>query len=159
MQVRELVGILVRRERCADTKAVIAASKLDRIEREQHEAANDDEHEANLQEVITNQTRAVKVLVDKWFVDKGYGFGKAAETLNFFIKTTGKDEASMRQQRTGQKREELWRNRDHWKARAEDEERFQKMKEEAWRLFERLLGFKRKTRNEFEENSAVRSET
>ena len=58
------------------------------------------------------------------------------ETLNFFVKTTGKDEASMRQQLTGQKREELRRNRDHWKARAEDEECFQKMKEEAWRLFE-----------------------
>ena len=72
------------------------------------------------------------------------------ETLNF-VKTTGKDEASMRQQLTGQKREELRRSRDHWKARADDEERFQKMKEEAWRLFERQPGFKRKTRNEFEE--------
>ena len=77
MHVRELVGVLVRRGRCADTKAVIAARKLDRIEREQHEAADDDEHEANLQEALTNQTEAVKVLVDKWFVDKGYGFGKA----------------------------------------------------------------------------------
>ena len=73
------------------------------------------------------------------------------ETLNFFVKTTLKDEASMRQRLTGQKREELRRNRDHWKARAEDEERFQKMKEEAWRLFERQPGSKRKTRNEFEE--------
>ena len=73
------------------------------------------------------------------------------ETLNFFVKTTWKDEASMRQQLTGQKREELRRIRDHWKARAEDEERFQKMQEEAWRLFERQPGFKRKTRNEFEE--------
>ena len=73
------------------------------------------------------------------------------ETLNFFVKTTGKDEASMRHRLTGQNREELRRNRDHWKARAEDEERFQKMKEEAWRLFERQPGFKRKTRNEFEE--------
>ena len=43
----------------------------------------------------------------------------------------------MRQQLTSQKREELRRSRDHWKARAEDEERFQKIKEEAWRLFER----------------------
>ena len=37
------------------------------------------------------------------------------------------------------------------KARAKDEERFQKTKEEAWRLFERQPGFKRKTREEFEE--------
>ena len=48
------------------------------------------------------------------------------ETLNFFVKATGKDEASMRQQLTSQKREELRRSRDHWKARAEDEERFEK---------------------------------
>ena len=73
------------------------------------------------------------------------------ETLNFFVKATRKDEASMRQQLTSQKREELRRSRDHWKARAEDEERFQKMKEEAWRLFERQPRFKRKTREEFEE--------
>ena len=73
------------------------------------------------------------------------------ETLNFFVKATGKGEASMRQQLTSQKREELRGSRDHWKARAEDEERFQKMKEEAWRLFERRPGFKRKTREEFEE--------
>ena len=73
------------------------------------------------------------------------------ETVNFFVKTTGKDEASMRQQLTGQKREGLRRNRDHWKARAEDEERFQKMKEEAWRLSERLRGMSSRR------NSAVRS--
>ena len=81
------------------------------------------------------------------------------ETLSFFVKTTGKDEDSMRQQLTGQKREELRRNRDHWKARTEDEERFQKMTEKAWSLFERLPGFKRKTRNEFEEefNRKVRN--
>ena len=53
-------------------------------EREQHEA-DDDEHEANLQEALTNQTKAVKVLVDKWFVDKGYGFGKAPTGEVVFI--------------------------------------------------------------------------
>ena len=50
-----------------------------------------------------------------------------------------------------QKREELRRSRDRWKARVEDEECYQKIKEEAWRLFERQPGFKRKTREEFEE--------
>ena len=74
--LRELLGVLVRRETCAETKAVIAASRLDNMEREQYEA-DDAEHEANLQEAITNQSKALKVLVDKWFVDKGYGFGKA----------------------------------------------------------------------------------
>ena len=73
------------------------------------------------------------------------------ETLNFFVKATGKDETSMRQQLTSQKRDELRRSRDHWKARAEEEERLHKTKEEAWRLFERMPGFKRKTREMFEE--------
>ena len=36
--VRELLGVLVRRERCAETKTEIAARRLDRMEREQTEA-------------------------------------------------------------------------------------------------------------------------
>ena len=82
--VRELVGVLVRRERSAETKAEIAARRLDRMEREQHEA-EDAEHEANLQEALSNQSKAVKVLVDKWFVDKGYGFGKTPTGEIVFI--------------------------------------------------------------------------
>ena len=82
--VRELLGVLVRRERCAETKTEIAARRLDRIEREQHKA-DDAEHEANLQEALSNQSKAVKVLVDKWFVDKGYGFGKAPTGEIVFI--------------------------------------------------------------------------
>ena len=46
LQVRELVGVLVRRERCiADVKTEIAARRLDRMEREKDEA-EDGEHEA-----------------------------------------------------------------------------------------------------------------
>ena len=84
MHVRELVGVLVRRERCAETKMEIAARRLDRMEREQTEA-DDAEHEANLQEALANQSKAVKVVVDKWFVDKGYGFGKAPKGEIVFI--------------------------------------------------------------------------
>ena len=76
VHIRELLGVLVRKERCAETKAEIAARRLDRMEREQHKA-DDAEHEANLQEAFQNHSKAVKVLVDKWFVDKGYGFGRA----------------------------------------------------------------------------------
>ena len=54
------------------------------MEREQHEA-DDAEHEANLQEAFTNQSKAVKVLVYKWFVDKGYGFGTAPTGEIVFI--------------------------------------------------------------------------
>ena len=68
--VQEMLGVLVRRERCAETKAEIAARRLDRMEREQHEA-DDVEHEANLQEALANQSKTVKVLVDNCFADKG----------------------------------------------------------------------------------------
>ena len=79
-----MLGVLVRREWSAETKAEIAARRLDRMEREQHEA-DDAEHEANLQEALVNQSKTVKVLVDKWFVDKGYGFGKAPTGEIVFI--------------------------------------------------------------------------
>ena len=82
--VREMLGVLVRRERSAETKAEIAARRLDRMEREQHEA-DDAEHEASLEEALSNQSKVVKVLVDKWFVDKGYGFGKAPTGEVVFI--------------------------------------------------------------------------
>ena len=82
--VREMVGVLVRRERSAEHKAEAATRRLDRMEREQTEA-DDAEHEVNLQEALANQSKAVKVLVDKWFVDKGYGFGKAPTGEIVFI--------------------------------------------------------------------------
>ena len=37
------------------------------------------ECEANLEEAVTNQSTAVKVFVDKWFVNKGYAFGRAPD--------------------------------------------------------------------------------
>ena len=43
------------------------------------------------------------------------------------------------------------RSLEHWKTRAEEEDRFQRTKEEAWRLFERQPGSTRKTREKFEE--------
>ena len=84
MHIRELLGVLVRKERCAETNAEIAARRLDRMEREQHEA-DDAKHEANFQEALQNQSKAVKVLVDKWFVDKGFGFGTAPTGEVVFI--------------------------------------------------------------------------
>ena len=82
--VRELLRALVRRERHAEAKTEIAARRLDRMEREQTEA-DDAEHEANLQEALATQSKAVKVVVDKWFVDKGYGFGTAPKGEIVFI--------------------------------------------------------------------------
>ena len=71
--VRELIGVLVLKERCAETRAEIAARRLDRLEREQDEQ-DDEEREANLQEALGDKTRVVKPVIDKWFVDKGFGF-------------------------------------------------------------------------------------
>ena len=103
VHIRELLGVLVRKERCAETKAEIAARRLDRMEREQHEA-DDAEHEANFQEALQNQSKAVKVLVDKWFVDKGFGFGRAPTGEIVFIHASavqGAEVLTIRHRRVG----------------------------------------------------------
>ena len=84
LQVRELVGVLVRRERCIETKAEIAARRLDRMEQEKDEA-EDGVHEASLQEALANQAKVVRLVVDKWFVDKGFGFEKTTMGEIVFI--------------------------------------------------------------------------
>ena len=84
MQVREPVGILVHRERCAEARTEIASRKLDRTEKEKDEA-DDVENEATLQDALTNNTKVVKLVVHKWFVDKGFGFGKAPTGEIVFI--------------------------------------------------------------------------
>ena len=58
LQVMELVGILVRRERCAETKAEIATRRLDRMEQERDQES-EAECEATLEEALTNQSKVV----------------------------------------------------------------------------------------------------
>ena len=82
--IRELLGVLVRKERCAETKAEIAARRLDRMERERDQES-EAECEGTLEEALTNQSKVVKVIVDKWFVDKGFGFGKTPTGQSIFI--------------------------------------------------------------------------
>ena len=82
--VRELLGVLVRRDRCAETKAEIATRRLTRMEKERDEES-EAECEATLEEALTNQSKVVKVIVDKWFVDKGFGFGKTPTGEIVFI--------------------------------------------------------------------------
>ena len=84
LHVRELIGVLVRKERCSETKAEIAARKLDRLEREQDEQ-DDKESETNLEEALSDKTKVVKLVIDKWFVDKGFGFGKVSTGEAVFI--------------------------------------------------------------------------
>ena len=82
-QVRERVGVLVRRERCVETKAEIAARRLDRKRKKDEEA--EAECEANLEEALQNQSKAVKVIFDTGFVDTGVGFGRAPTVEIVFI--------------------------------------------------------------------------
>ena len=79
LHVRELIG-----EKCAETRAEIAARRLDRLEQEQDEQ-DDKESEANLQEALSDKTKAVKLVIDKWFVDKVFGFGRVPTGETVFI--------------------------------------------------------------------------
>ena len=57
---------------------------MSRMEQEKDEV-DDAEHEADLQEALANQTRVVRLVVDKWFVDKGFCFGKTTTGEIVFI--------------------------------------------------------------------------
>ena len=73
------------------------------------------------------------------------------ETLRLFVEATGKDEASMRQQLVNKRSVELLRDREFWKTRVEEKQRFQAKKKEAWEFFRRVPSFKPKSQEEFEE--------
>ena len=73
------------------------------------------------------------------------------ETLRLFVEATDKDEASMRQQLVNKRPAELLRDRDFWRTRVEEKQRFQAKKKEAWEFFRRVLSFKPKSQEEFEE--------
>ena len=64
-----MVEFLVRRERKLDVKA---DRRLERLEKEHSQL----EHEASLPDDLAERTKVVKLVVDKWFVDKGFGSGK-----------------------------------------------------------------------------------
>ena len=64
------------RERKVDTQAEVATRRLERLEREK-EDEEDREHETNLEEALTDKTKVVKLVVDKWFVDRGLALAKS----------------------------------------------------------------------------------
>ena len=72
------------------------------------------------------------------------------ETLSLLAKVTGKDEASMRPKFEGMKLEDLRRERDRWRKRAEEKQRLRGKKEEAWELFQRQPRLGAARREEFE---------
>ena len=73
-----MVEFLVRRERKLDVKADVAVKRLARLEKE-HSQQEDEECEASLPDALADRTKVVKLVVDKWFVDKGFGFGRAPQ--------------------------------------------------------------------------------
>ena len=73
------------------------------------------------------------------------------ETLRFFVEATGKDEASMRQKLVNKRTVELLRDREFWRTRVEEKQRFQAKKKEAREFFRRMPSFKPKSQEEFEE--------
>ena len=75
-EIRRMVEFLVHRERKLEVKTDVAARRLEKLERESSQL-EDAEREACLGEALTDRTKVVKLTVDKWFVDKGYGFGRA----------------------------------------------------------------------------------
>ena len=83
-EARKMLEFLVRRERKVDTQTEVATRRLERLEREK-EDEEDREHEANLEEALVDKTKVVKLVVDKWFVDRGFGFGKVPTGKIVFI--------------------------------------------------------------------------
>ena len=79
-----MLEFLVRRARKIDEKTEVAVQKFQRLEKERDEQ-DDKEREASLKEALADQTHVVKLVVDKWFVDKGFGFGKVLSGKIAFI--------------------------------------------------------------------------
>ena len=83
-EIRQMVEFLVRRERKLDVKTDVAVRRLERLEREQDEQ-DDHDREASMTEAFADKTKVVKLVVDKWFVDRGFGFGKVPTGEIVFI--------------------------------------------------------------------------
>ena len=84
VHIRELLGVLVRKERSAEAKVEIAARRLNRMERERDQES-EAECEVTLEEALADPSKVVRVIVDKWFVDRGFGFGKVPTGEIVFI--------------------------------------------------------------------------
>ena len=80
------------------------------------------------------------------------------ETLSFFVKATGKDETSMHQL-TNQNRKELRRSREHWKTRAEEEERLQRRRRKRGGTSKDSQGSNGRRGRSSRRNSRISSET
>ena len=50
-----------------------------------HSQLEDEEREASLPDALADRTKVVKLVVDKWFIDKGFGFGRVPTGEVIFI--------------------------------------------------------------------------
>ena len=71
------------------------------------------------------------------------------EALDFYVKATGREGTQKRQELVNMRPGELRRNLEHWRLRAEEKQRLQEKKEEAWELFGRQPGHKQTTEEKF----------
>ena len=62
----------------------MAARRLERLERESTQL-EDEERETSLGEALADRTKVAKLVVHKWFVGKGYGYGRAPTGEVVFI--------------------------------------------------------------------------
>ena len=69
---------------CAAKEEIEIAAKLERLEKEEDEE-DDVENEVNLEQAQEIKSKIVKMVVDKWFVDKGLGLGKNQTGETIFI--------------------------------------------------------------------------
>ena len=77
-EIRRMVEFLVRLQKKLDAKA-------DRRRLEKEHSQLEDEREASLADALADRTKVAKLVVDKWFVDKGFGFGKVPTGEVVFI--------------------------------------------------------------------------
>ena len=70
--------------------------------------------------------------------------------VDFYVKATGEDGVQMRQKLANMRPAALQHCRERWQKRADEVQRFQDKKEEAWTLFRRQGGLSRKTRDDLE---------
>ena len=102
-EVRKMLELLVRRERKVDTQTEVATRRLERLEREKDDE-EDQEREANLEEALADKTKVVKLVVDKWFVDRGFVVNDDARARESIEPDGPGDKTCGKQTRTKRKR-------------------------------------------------------
>ena len=79
-EIRRLAEFLVRRERKLHVQTDVAARRLERLEKDNFQV-EDEEHEASLSDSLADKAKVVKLVVDTWFADKGFGEVPSGEVV------------------------------------------------------------------------------